>query len=155
LDRCGSVPASGLELASGKGFALLTPLLASERVARKNFMAITARPGWCSAFRFASVESPSERRSTAAVTMATRLSMEAPRFSEGRLQPSPPRLRPVRNSWLGQHSKDMFVGLAAGWRNPQDCDDRKNDKSEQDFNNSIALQESDRARAKLRVIGAD
>jgi hypothetical protein len=52
-------------------------------------------------------------------------------------------------------SMEMLVGLDTGWRNPQDCHDRKNDKSEQDFKNSVALQESDRARAKLRIIGAD
>jgi hypothetical protein len=40
-------------------------------------------------------------------------------------------------------------------RNPQDCHDRKNDKSEHEFKNSIALQESDRARAKLRMTDAD
>jgi hypothetical protein len=49
----------------------------------------------------------------------------------------------------------MFVGLDAGRRNPQDCHDRENDKCEKDFKNSIALQESDRARAKLRIIDMD
>jgi hypothetical protein len=50
---------------------------------------------------------------------------------------------------------DMFMGLDAGSRNPQDCHDRKNDKSEQDFKSSIARQEPDRARAKFRIINVD
>jgi hypothetical protein len=52
-------------------------------------------------------------------------------------------------------SVDMFVGLDAGWRNPQDRHDRKNDKPEQNFKSSIALQESDRTRAKLRIIDGE
>jgi hypothetical protein len=67
----------------------------------------------------------------------------------------PRRAASVRSQRLaGQHSMDMFVGLDARWRNPQHCHDPKNDKSEQDFKNSIAVQESDSAPAKLRIIDA-
>jgi hypothetical protein len=87
LEGCGSVPASGVERIRTCEREGLCPSSRHSWHQSGSLKKISCRSlrgwGWCSAGRFASVESPRERRSTAAVTMATRLSMQAPPFQRG------------------------------------------------------------------------